>query len=103
MNESDREFLLSELKRSRAALLGSLEGIPSGQAAWRPAENVWSILDRVEHVAHAESMLVRGIRRGKPLEMAAGPSELEQAILAKGARRSRRFEAPEAARPGMPR
>lgn len=33
MNESDREFLLSDLKRSRAALLGSLEGIPSGLAA----------------------------------------------------------------------
>ncbi len=44
-------------------------------------------------------MLVRGIRQGKPLEMATGPSELEQAILAKGASRSRKFEAPEAARP----
>jgi DinB superfamily len=99
MNEADRRFLLSELQKGRAALLDAVAGVTDGQAAFRSAPDKWSILDCIEHVTAAETFLLRGIIQATPTEKAAGPSELEGAILANGANRSRRFEAPESARP----
>ena len=99
MNETDRLFLLDELRKGRSALLDAVAGVTDAQAAFRPAADRWSILDCVEHVVVAEGFLLGRIEQATPTEIEAAPSELEGVILANGANRSRRFEAPSNARP----
>jgi uncharacterized damage-inducible protein DinB len=99
MDEPDRQSLIAELQKSRAALLNSVAGLNEGDATTRAAADKWSILDCIEHVTAAETSLLRAITQATPADKVAGPSDLEEAILASGANRSRRFEAPEQARP----
>ncbi len=98
MDESERQFLIERLQQSRAELLDAISGVSEEQARWRPAADRWSVLDCVEHIAAAEHFLFAGFRDAAPVD-SAGTRELEGKILARGADRSRRFEAPERARP----
>src|SRR3974377_712992 len=99
MEEGDRQVLLEELREGRQILLDPVAGVTEDQACRAPAPERWSILECVEHVATAESFLLRAIMHSVPKEGATEISANEAAIRANGANRSRRFEAPEPARP----
>ena len=99
MDEAGRRSLLAQLESSRAALLDAVAGVSPEEALPRPVPGAWSILDCVEHVATTEAFLLRGITQATPLAEPAAPGRLEQKILSGGANRTRKFEAPEAARP----
>jgi uncharacterized damage-inducible protein DinB len=98
MEGADRQFLIERLQQSRTEFLDAIAGITEEQARSRPAPDRWSVLDCAEHVATAERGLLAGFRNAAVVE-AKGASELEAKILAQGANRSRRVEAPERARP----
>jgi uncharacterized damage-inducible protein DinB len=98
MDDSDRQFLIERLQQSRTAFLDSIAGVTEEQARSRPAPDRWSVLDCAEHVATAERGLLAGFRKAAPAEV-TGVGELEAKILAQGANRSHRVEAPERAQP----
>jgi len=98
MEDIDRKFLIERLQQGRAEFLDAIAGVSEEEARSRPGQERWSVLDCAEHVATAERGLLAGFRNPAPVE-ATGASELETKILAHGANRSRRVEAPERARP----
>ena len=56
---SQKEFLLPLLRESREMFLGSFAGVSEEQARLRPGENRWSVLDTVEHLTAAETVMVK--------------------------------------------
>jgi uncharacterized damage-inducible protein DinB len=98
MNDADRQFLIEKLERSRAEFLDAIAGVTDEQARAKPVPDRWSILDCAEHVATAEQWLLAGFLNAAAAET-TGATELEAKILAQGANRARRFEAPVRARP----
>ena len=91
--------LIEKLTASRDAYLAALAGVTEEQAAVKPSDGGWSILECAEHVAIAErNLLHRLVSTSTPLT--AGPQRnLEAIILARGADRTRKFDAPQPARP----
>jgi DinB superfamily len=57
MTKAERAYLLAELKSSQAALLSSIKGLTPAQWKFKPAPEVWSVEECVEHVILAEDLL----------------------------------------------
>jgi uncharacterized damage-inducible protein DinB len=99
MHTADREQLLRLLTMSRKKLVESAEGLTDEQAKTRPAENRWSVLDCVEHVALAEDgMFNTFMTKMTPAETAADRAR-EQVFIGGATNRSRKFVAPERGQP----
>ena len=71
MTESDRQFVLEELKASEAALLEAVAHLSAAQARFKPDAARWSILECVEHVALVEDLMREAVLRGTPGEPSA--------------------------------
>lgn len=98
MNESDRIFVLNELRRSRDALLSALEGVSDAQTQWKQATQ-WSILECVEHVAITERGMFRLVTEASSPTGSMDRTGQEQAIRELAANRVNKRDAPENARP----
>src|SRR5262249_48000701 len=96
--DSTRTFLLSLLRESRETFLGSFAGVSEEQSRLRPAPDRWSVLDTVEHLTAAETLMVK-ILTTQRVPRKADASNREELFLAKAADRSRKWEAPETAIP----
>jgi hypothetical protein len=95
---SEKEELLSCLARSRARVLEVLADVPEELSRLRLAENSWSILECAEHIALAERGLFAALERRTPNSHA--PDFAKDALIrAVGTDRTRKFSAPERARP----
>jgi hypothetical protein len=91
--------LIEKLATSRNDYLSALAGVTEGQAAVKPADGGWSILECAEHVAIVEHNLFHRLMT-TPAPMPEGPQRnLEAVIVARGVDRTRKFQAPETARP----
>jgi len=100
LTESDRQFVLEELKASQSALLEAIAQLSAAQARFKPDPARWSILECVEHVALVEDTMRDAILRGTPGEPSAKSNpERDRYIAAATRDRSRKFSAPEVARP----
>lgn len=94
----DKEMLLSLLRESREKFLGSFAGVSEEQSRVHPAENCWSVLDTVEHLTSAESLMLKLITtQRKPRSVDA--VNREQVFLQVVADRSRKMQSPESGRP----
>jgi len=98
MNESDRCFLLNELRRSRDALFSALEGVSEAQTGWKQTSQ-WSILECVEHVAITERGMFRLVTEATSSAESMDRTGQEQAIREFAANRMSKRDAPENARP----
>jgi hypothetical protein len=94
----DKEFLLALLHESRERFLNSFAGVADADCRRCPAEGSWSVLDTVEHLITAETIQLKLIST-QPVPRPADAPNREQAFLNMVADRSRKMEAPEAARP----
>jgi hypothetical protein len=95
---ADKDMLLELLRESRQRFLGSFAGVTEEQSCRRPAEGCWSVADCVEHVATAETFmlrLVQGPRRPRP----AGAPNREEIFLQRMTDRTTKVTSPEGARP----
>ena len=95
---ADREKLLALLRESRQLFLGSFAGVSDEQSRRCPAEGCWSVLDCAEHVAGAETFMLRllkGPRRSRP----AGALNREEFFWQRMTDRSRKAVSPEGGRP----
>lgn len=57
MTKAERKYLLSELKASKKALLGSIKGLTPAQWTFKPSPDSWSIQECTEHLILAESLI----------------------------------------------
>jgi hypothetical protein len=98
ISPADKEKLLDLLRESTQRFLGSFAGVTEEQSRKRPAEGSWSVMDCVEHVAAAETFMLRlveGPRRPRP----AGAPNREEMFLGRMTDRSVKAESPQGARP----
>jgi uncharacterized damage-inducible protein DinB len=94
----DKQFLLALLQETREIFLHSLAGITEEQSRLKPAENCWSVLDTVEHLTSAETLMLKLITtQRKPRSSDA--ANREQVFLQVVADRSRKMQSPESGRP----
>ena len=94
----DKERLTALLRDSRDRFLATLVGIGDERSRQHPAQGSWSVLDCVEHVAGAETFMLRllqGPRRPRP---DSAPNR-EGAFFQSVADRRRKVESPERGRP----
>jgi uncharacterized damage-inducible protein DinB len=95
---ADKDKLLELLHETRHRFVGSFAGVTDEQSRRRAAEGSWSVADCVEHVAAAETFmlrLVQGQRRPRP----AGAPNREEIFLQRMTDRTRKATSPEGARP----
>src|SRR5215813_5944489 len=98
ISQVDREKLLVLLRDSRERFQASFAGVNDEESRQRPAEGSWSVADCVEHVAAAETFMLRllqGSRRPRP----AGAPNREELFLQRMTDRSIHATSPEGARP----
>jgi DinB superfamily len=99
MDAADREKNIAMLVRGREELLHAVAGVSEEQARTRPGPARWSVLECVEHIVLSEeAMLELLTTKSAPATSALGSSR-EDRILHGTTDRSRKFEAPEFARP----
>jgi uncharacterized damage-inducible protein DinB len=94
----DKEFLVDLLRESRERFLGSFAGVSEDQSRVHPSPECWSVLDTVEHLTSAETLMLKLITTGRRLRSAEAPNR-EQAFLTMVADRSRKMQSPESGRP----
>jgi len=98
VNNADRDFLISLLRESQEKCLGSFAGVSEDQSHVHPSPDSWSVLDTVEHLTSAETLMLKLIttqRRSR----SADAANREQVFLQVVADRSRKMQAPESGRP----
>ena len=99
VDEESRIEIVNALQRGQEALLAALEGITEELAAKRAAQERWSTLECVEHLALAEDYLRSRILQAEHAGSPVVNKRREAAILARGADRTRPLVSPEAVRP----
>ena len=57
MTKAERAYLLSELKSSEKALLGSIRGLTHAQWRFKSSPDAWSIQECTEHLILAEDLI----------------------------------------------
>ncbi|MGZ4830070.1 MAG: DinB family protein, partial [Candidatus Angelobacter sp.] len=94
----EKEMLLSLLRESREKFLGSFAGISEEQSRVHPTPDCWSVLDTVEHLTSAETLMLNLITTQRRPRSADAPNR-EQVFLQVVADRSRKMQSPESGRP----
>jgi uncharacterized damage-inducible protein DinB len=97
-SNTDRDFLVALLRESREKFLGSFAGLSEEQGRVPPAPDCWSVLDTVEHLTAAETLMLKLITTQRR-PRSADATNREQVFLQVVADRSRKMQAPESGRP----
>jgi hypothetical protein len=98
VNKDEIELLIADLKASQEVLLLSLNGVTENLAVVKPRLG-WSILECIEHVAIAEEYMFAQIASAKWSPTPVVNGQREDAIRVRGTDRTRKIEAPSAAKP----
>jgi DinB superfamily len=97
MSAGDRQRLVAHLEMTEAWLLSELNGLSETQLAWRPAPDVWSVKDVVEHLGIAEPQYWEQLQNSlKAPATAYKPEATDAAILWYGIDRTNRTRTGEA-------
>lgn len=97
-SQADKAKLADLLHQTRERFLQSFADVSEEECRRHPEPGQWSVLDVVEHIAIAETVmlnLINGTRRPKTADRA----NREEAFLRAVADRSRKMQSPEPARP----
>lgn len=95
MAEAERQEILEVFKEGMDALDAALQGVEEAAAHVRVAEEGWSIIECVEHLALTEAALLRRLREAKPTDQSHADPAREEKFRALAMDRGRRIEAPE--------
>jgi uncharacterized damage-inducible protein DinB len=95
MEDGERRIMLRLLAEGSDALRSAVDGIDGPEAARKPADFSWSVLDCLEHVAVTESALFAGIRNATPAGAPQHNPEREAKISNRALDRGRFIAAPE--------
>jgi uncharacterized damage-inducible protein DinB len=97
-SNTDKEFLVALLRESREKFLSSFAGVSEERARLRPAPDCWSVLETVEHLTAAETLMVRLVSTQR-VPRSAGALNREEIFLRNTADRSRKMQSPESGQP----
>ena len=103
MTKAERSYLLTQLRTSKTELLSSIKGLTVAQWTFKPAPDVWSVEECVEHLILAEDLLFSSA--GKTMATPAVPrlqnatAEGDRKIVAQVEDRSVKGKAPPAIEP----
>ena len=103
MTKTERSYLLMQLRTSKAALLTNIKGLTVAQWTFKPAPEVWSVEECVEHLILTEDLLFSSA--GKTMETPAvarlqdANAEGDRKIVAQVEDRSVKGKAPAAIEP----
>jgi uncharacterized damage-inducible protein DinB len=97
-SEADRANLLSLLRGSRDRFLQSFQDVNPDQSRRHPGPGQWSVLDTVEHIATAETIMLKLITTTRCPKTGVRPNR-EEAFLRMVPDRSHKMETPEPGRP----
>ena len=95
MEDGEKRVMLRLLAEGSEALRFAVAGIDDRDAARKPADGGWSLLDCLEHVAVTESALFAGIRNATPAGAPQHNPEREAKISNRALDRGRFIAAPE--------
>src|SRR3979490_1973494 len=98
MTAADRADLLAKFEAGRNELLASVDGLSDAEAAAKPAEDRWSALGNIEHLAIVETLLLRRIQEASPVDAEPVPGR-EAMIFERIKIRTTKASAPAAAQP----
>ncbi len=90
--------LAALLRQSREHFLASFAGCSEEDCRRRPAEGAWSVLDCVEHLVAAETLMLRRLQNDRKPRTADAPNR-EQIFLERMGSRARKVQAPESGQP----
>lgn len=99
MEESDRQRDLRLLAEGRVAVLDAVRGITEEDAARRPAEGCWSVLECIEHICVTEDNLYEAFTTRIPRVDEPGRRDREVDIIRGTPLRRDKITAPERLRP----
>jgi uncharacterized damage-inducible protein DinB len=97
-SRAEKETLLALLRESRQRFLASFAGVTEEESRRRPAEGSWSVLDTVEHLTAAETVMLRLLKNPRSPRPADAPNR-ETFFLERLGTRNRKVETPESGRP----
>lgn len=90
--------LAALLRESRERFLASFAGMAEEQCRQAPAAGSWSVLDCVEHIVGAETVMLKRLQ-GERSPRTAGAPNREEVFLKYMGSRARKAEAPESGQP----
>ena len=92
MTTGDRQRLVAHFEMTEAWLVTELDGLSEAQLAWRPAPDVWSVKDVVEHLGIAEPQYWQQLQDSlkSPATPGYRPEATDAAILWYGIDRTNR-------------
>jgi len=103
ISQEERDFLVNNLKETRAAFFKSIEGLTPAQWTFKAGPDRWSIAECAEHIIKSETTIF-GIEQGQigksPMPADAHfDKEHDQKVLALVLDRSQKAQAPEVLKP----
>jgi uncharacterized damage-inducible protein DinB len=96
--DAQKDFLLALLRESREKFLGSFARMSDQQSRMHPGPGRWSVLDTVEHLTAAETLMVRLVTTQR-VPRSPGALNREEIFLRNTPDRSRKMQSPESGQP----
>src|SRR5579863_892033 len=103
MSNSERSYLVSELRSSKAALLTSIKGLTAAQWTFKPSPEAWSIEECTEHLIKAEDLIfneaMKTLHTPPVARLANATSDGDREVVAQMEDRSKKAKAPKVLQP----
>ena len=103
MTKAERAYLLSELKSSEMALLGTIKGLTHAQWTFKPSPDAWSIQECSEHLILAEDLIFdeaqKTLKTPPVARLANATSEGDHQVVEQMEDRSKKAKAPKIIQP----
>jgi uncharacterized damage-inducible protein DinB len=96
--DAQKDFLLALLRESREKFLGSFARMSDQQSRMHPGPGRWSVLETVEHLTAAETLMVRLVTTQR-VPRSPGALNREEIFLRNTPDRSRKMQSPESGQP----
>src|SRR5215467_2511513 len=96
--DAQKDFLLALLRESREKFLSSFARMSDRQSRMHPGTDRWSVLETVEHLTAAETLMARLVTTQR-VPRSPGALNREEIFLRNTADRSRKMQSPESGQP----
>jgi hypothetical protein len=99
MDHNEKTEILDGLQAGLDTLILSIKGLTEASAKRKPAEEKWSVLECMEHIALAEDHMFAQLVSASSVDTPQVNKGREALIRKRGADRTHKIEAPDLARP----
>lgn len=104
LSQGERDYALSALHASRKLMLDTVSGLSEAQLKWKPAPNVWSVMEIAEHIEISEETLAQIAATAMktpatPEKKQADPRQTDYALMKNVPARANKAQAPEVLQP----